>query len=204
MTLIETVIKTINTHIDNPDVCKHGCWTLENVSSMALTFQKGICEKGGLEVFLKVLSVHLNNPDVSDGSCLAIRATLMSPETHAKYCTPEVIRAVEEYYEKYPFSAIVNMTVYSLKREEDSRIRDAVSRGVCTKEYFPKCSEDCQCNEDCCYCPKCCVQQRAFKCFTCNKNRPRLYCEVCWKKYHKGHKGIEAFCPAVCATAHFN
>ena len=124
---------------------------------------------------------------------------LSSPEIHSKYCTPEVVRAVEECYEKHKNSEQIKQILLSLKREEDPRVCDAIARGVCTKEAFPKCSEDCQCDENV-YCSKCCVQQKAFRCLTCNKDKIWLYCEVCWKRDHKGHKGEEFFCPVRCAS----
>ena len=33
---IEAVVKAVNTHIDNPDVCEQGCWALWN-----MTFNNG-------------------------------------------------------------------------------------------------------------------------------------------------------------------
>ena len=131
--------------------------------------------------------------------CGAIGTLLSSPETHSKYCTPEVIRAVEECHEKHKDSEKIKQFLLSLKREEDPRVRDAAARGVCTKEAFPKCSEECKCDNNI-YCPKCCVQQKAFRCLTCDEDKTRFYCEVCWKRDHKGHKGEEFFFPVRCAT----
>ena len=50
--------------------------------------------------------------------------------------------------------------------------------------------------------PKCCVQLKVFRCLTCDKDKVRLYCEVCWKRDHQGHKGEELFCLVRCATGH--
>ena len=160
-----------------------------------------MCEKGGLAVLLKILRMHSNNLILLGSCCGTIGVVLSSPETHSKYCTPEVIRAVEECYEKHKDSGIIKHTLLSLKREEDPRVHDAVARGVCIKEAFPKCGWWCKC-DDGYYCPKCCVQQKAFRCLTCDKNEIRLYCEVCWKRDHQGHKGEELFYPVRCATVH--
>ena len=86
-----------------------------------------------------------------------------------------------------------------LIREEDPRVRDAVSRGVCTKSMFTKCREECKCDENF-YCPKCCVQQKAFRCYTCDKEEIRFYCETCWERDHQGHEGEEFFYPVRCGT----
>ena len=129
--------------------------------------QKEACEKGGLEVLLRVLKKYTDNVGVSETCCAAIGTVISSPETHSKYCTPEVIRAVEECYEKHKDSKQIKQFLLSLKREEDQRVHDAVARDVCTKEVFPKCSKDCGCDENA-YCPKCCVQQKVFRCLTCD------------------------------------
>ena len=136
------------------------------------------------------------------GSCCGIIGTILSsPEIHSKYCTPEVIRNVEECHEKHKDSEKIKQSLLSIKREEDPRVCDAVARGACTKEAFPKCSEDCGPDENF-YCPKCCVQQKVFRCLTCDKDKIMLYCEVCWKRDHQGHKGEEFFYPVRCATGH--
>ena len=195
------MVKAINTHIGNANACKWGCCALGNIVEGNTSLQKGLCEKGGLEVLLMVLKENSNNEELLGSCCGAIGAVLSSSETHSKYCTPEVIRAVEVCHEKYKYSEDIKQFLLSLKREEDPRVLDAVARGVCTKEAFPKCSEECGSDENY-YCPKCCVQQKVFRCFTCDKNGNWLYCEVCWKRDHQGHKGEEFFYPVRCATGH--
>ena len=198
---IEAVVKAINTHIGNVGMCYVGFWGLWSISRANASLQKEVCEKGGLAVLLRALKEHANIGVVLNSCCSAIGTVLSSSETHSKYCAPEVIRAVEECYEKHKESEKIKQFLLSLKREEDPRVRSAVARDVCTKEAFPKCSEECQCDDNI-YCPKCCIQQKAFRCLTCDKDKIRLYCEVCWKRDHQGHKGEEFFCPARCATGH--
>ena len=198
---IEVVVKAINMYINNANVCHQGCVALWNMSYGSTLFQKEACEKGRLAVLLKVLKRHSKNEDLMDTCCATVGTVLSSPETHTKYCTPEVIKAVEACYEKHKGSEQINQFLLSLKRDEDLRVCDAVARSVCTKEAFPKCSEECQCDDNI-YCPKCCVQQKAFRCLTCDKDGNWLYCEVCWKRDHQGHKGEEFFYSARCATGH--
>ena len=194
-------MKAINIHIVNAGVCEKGCSALYNMITGSVTFQKEVCENGGLAVLLRVLREHTDNVHVSEACCSAIGAALSPSKTHSKYCTPEVIKAVEECYEKHKDSETIKQFLLGLKREEDSRVCDAVARGVCTKKAFPKCSEDCECDKNI-YCPKCCVQQKGFRCLTCDKSKIRLYCEVCWKRDHQGHEGEEFFYPVRCATDH--
>ena len=198
---IDAVVKAINTHIDNAGVCECGCSALLNISDANTSLQKEVCEKGGLDVLLRVLKTHPDNVNVSELCCSAIGTVLSSPETSSKYCTPEVIRAVGECSEKHMDSEKIKQSLLSIKREEDPRVCDAVARGACTKEAFPKCSEDCGPDENF-YCPKCCVQQKVFRCLTCDKDGDWVYCEVCWKRDHQGHEGEEFFCPVRCATGH--
>ena len=75
--------------------------------------------KRGLEVLLKVLKKYTDNVGVSETCCAAIGTVISSPETHSKYCTPEVIRAVEECYEKHKDSERIKQFLLSLKKEED-------------------------------------------------------------------------------------
>ena len=198
---IDIVLKIIDTYSYDYVTCFAGCSTLWNMSYANASTQKEVCKKGDLTVLLIILKEYSDKLDVSETYCAAIGTVFSSPKVHFKYCTPEVIRAVEECYEKHKDSEQIKQFLLSLKREEDPRVCDAVARGVCTKEAFPKCSEKCQCDKGG-YCPKCCMQQKVFGCLTCDKGEIKLYCEVCWKRDHQGHNGEEFFCPARCATGH--
>ena len=198
---IEAAIKAINTHIGCADILLVGAGLLWSISKASPSLQKEVCKKGGLEVLLRVLKSHPVDEYLLGSCCSGISSVLSSPETYSKFCTPEVIRAVEECYERHKDSEQIKQLLFSLKREEDPRARDAIARGMCTKEAFPKCNEDCGSDRGG-YCPKCCVQQKVFRCLTCGKDKIRLYCEVCWKRDHKGHKGEEFFCPVRCDTSH--
>ena len=163
------------------------------------SIQKSVYEKGGLDVLLEVLKKYTNTTDVLGSCCGVIGTVLSSRETHSKFCTDDVLRAVRECSERHKDNKKILQFLLSLTREEDPKVNDAVARGVCTKDAFPKCSDDCGSDKGY-YCPKCCVQQKVFRCRTCDKEEFKLYCEVCWKKDHQGHEGEEFFCPARCAT----
>ena len=163
------------------------------------SIQKSVCEKGGLSAILEFMKSHSDSQDFLEWFCGAIATVLSSQETLSEFCTPDVLRAVRECSERHSDNEKIRQFYLGLAREEDARVRDAVARGVCTKEAFPKCSDECKCDEGL-YCPKCCVQQRAFMCRTCDKGKDKFYCEVCWKRDHQGHECEEFFCPVRCAT----
>ena len=194
---IETVVNAMNAHINNPSVCFRGCTVFWNLAYANTFFQKEVCEKGGLNTLLRVLWYHLDSKSLLGPCCSAIGVILSSHETHSKFCTPEVIRAVEECYEKHKDSEVIRQFLLGLKREEDPRVCSSVERSVCTKEGFPKCSEGCRCDKNV-YCPKCFVQQKTFRCFTCEIGQIKMCCEVCWKRDHQGHHGKEFFFPVGC------
>ena len=171
---IEAVVKAMNTHINNANVCKNGCSILWNIYEGNTTVQKEVCKKGVLDVLLRILKEHSNNQNILGSCCGAVGVVLSSPEVYSKFCTQVVIRTVEECYNKHRDSEQIKQFLLGLKREEDPRVCDSVARGVCTKEAFPKCGEDCGCDENY-YCYKCCVQQKAFRCLTCDKDKIKFY-----------------------------
>ena len=131
-------MKAISTHIENAGACEWGCASLCSILEGSGSHQKEACEKGGLTVLFKALREHTDDLNVSELCCGAIGTILSSLEVHSKHCAPEVIRAVEECYEKHKDSEWIKQFLLSLKREEDPRVCDAVARGVCTKEVIPK------------------------------------------------------------------
>ena len=55
---MNAVVKAINTHIKNADVCYTGCYALNNVLIGCAALQKEACEKGSLRILLRVLKEH--------------------------------------------------------------------------------------------------------------------------------------------------
>ena len=200
---IEAVVSAMETHAGNAAVCQGGCWALRNMSTGNRSVQKSVCEKGGLSALLGALGGCSNSSSgqgmLAACCCGAIGAVLSSQETHTKFCTPDVLRAARECRERHGGDEMVRQSCLGLAREEDAGVRAAAARGVCTKEAFPRCSDKCKCDEGA-YCPRCCAQQRAFRCRTCDKSEVRFYCEACWERDHQGHEGEEFFCPVRCAT----
>lgn len=186
-------------HINNALVCETGSGVLWNISEGDCSNQREVCEKGGLTVLVEMLKKHDNNISVLDASCAAIGMILSSQEINLKFCTQDVLSTVKECYEKHKESEQIKEFLFGITRENDPRVVSDVSRNLCTKESFKKCSDDCRCDENV-YCPKCCIQQKAFVCHTCDQGEIKFYCETCWKRDHQGHECEEFFCPVRCAT----
>lgn len=195
--VIETALRAMRIHIRDFVVYASGCTFLWNVSEGNCPVQKKICEKNGIELILEILRRHDYDKEVVQCCCTTIAVILSSHETHSKSCTPDVLHAVEECKKKYVDDIKINLAYASLMRDSDSRVRDAVLKGICTKKAFPKCEDDCGSDEGF-FCPKCCVQQKAFRCRTCNGNEFKFCCETCWKKNHQGHECEEFFYPVRC------
>ena len=85
---IEAVVKAINTHIDNPDVCEEGCgalWGMTEYNSngkyidnttnkMKRTDENQVKagKIGGNEAVVKAISIHINNVGVCEHGCRAL------------------------------------------------------------------------------------------------------------------------------------
>ena len=121
--------------------------------------------------------------------CLA--GLLSSQETHAKWCTKDVLKKVVECQARFNDSPHIKKCVGCLKREEDPRVADAVERGVCTMETTACGKEDCRRANGAYFCVECAAPQKCFQCFECQGSR--VCCETCMKSKHSGHKGAEFF-----------
>lgn len=201
--MFDMILSVMKAHIDDVEVCKQGCSILWSMPEGSCAIQKEACEKGGLAILLEVLRKHNSNSnatvDLLEACCGAIGIVLSSHEVYSKYCTQDVLGTVRECYERHKESEQIKQFLLGLTREGDARVQEAVAGGVCTKEGFPKCRYGCECDENI-YCPQCCAQQKVFRCYSCDKNEVRLYCETCWKKEHQMHDCEEFFYPVRCKT----
>lgn len=186
-------------HTNNADICDIGCTALWNISEGTHSIQKEICEKGGLNTFFYILEVHKDNLRLLEACSGVIGVTLSNQDLYLRFVTQDILYAVEGCHDTYKGSKEIEQFFLGLTRKEDKRVRDAVERGYCTKIAFPKCSYDCMCDENA-YCSRCCVQQKVFRCFTCDKDELKFYCETCWNKDHQDHECEEFFYPARCST----
>lgn len=196
--LIGVMLKAMETHINDEGVCDIGCRLLWRMSFANCYIQEKTCEEG-IRILLDVLKVHENNKNLVESCCSPIAVVLSSRETHSKYCTPDVLDAVQKCVTKYSDSAQIAQFFLGLERKEDPMVGESVSTNVCTKKSFVKCSNDCGSDENV-YCPDCCVQQKAFRCYTCDKEEIKVYCETCWRNNHQGHKCEEFFYSVRCGT----
>lgn len=198
---VETLLDVISKHIRNEVVCKSFCDTLRNISKGSYAVQERICEKGGLKYLLDILGYYKSewNIHTVELCVCAIKTVLSSKKTHSVTCDYFILNAVERARDMYKDSDEIKQCFRELSRKCDPKVNSAVSKSVCTKDKFPKCSDECLCDEGF-FCPECCVQQKAFRCYTCDKDEIKYYCETCWKKNHKKHKCEEFFCYMRCST----
>ena len=190
----------MNTHIDDADVCYYGCGALWNITAANTVNQKQACESGCVNAIYKIHQKYQNfSKDIATSCCAALGTLLSNQEIYTQYYAQQIIEMINESAKNYNDSEDINLFAKSLQRQEDERVKDCVTRGVCTKTAFPKCSDECKCDEGL-FCSKCCVQQKCYRCLDCAKQEIKLYCEVCWKKHHKDHNCVEFFYPMRCAT----
>lgn len=168
-------------------------------SLIAVDNQMKAIECGAVDVIVNAVKTHISNIAICKNGCGAIGSILSSQKNYTKYCTPNILELAKECKERHMESEENKCFFLGLMREEDPRIRDAVSRGVCTKSVIPGCKNDCEFDKNV-YCPKCCIHQKVFRCYTCDENENKFYCETCWDKFHKTHKCGAFFCPVKCAT----
>lgn len=196
---IDILLNIMKTHIINVKLCKRMCNTLWIMSEGSCSTQREVCEKDGLNILLEIMKKHDDDIDLPILCCSAIGVLLSTKEVHSKYCTPDILNTVRECYEQHKSSEQLKQFLLGITREEDERVKKAVTKNICTKEAFPKCSDNCKCDENR-YCSRCFVQQKVFRCRTCDKNEMKLYCETCWKRDHQGHDCEEFFHSMRCSA----
>lgn len=184
---------------DNIYPYEEGCRVLCYISGGNSSIQRHICERGGLIILLKILKRYDGNQGILEACCGAIEGVLSSQETRTEFLTKNVLGAVQEFREGHKRDGRIQQLFLSLKELEDPRVLYSIEEGKCTNEAYPKCREECGCEEGV-YCIKCCVQQRMFRCYTCDRTEVKFYCEVCWKRDHEFHLGKTFFFPGRCAT----
>lgn len=191
------MLDVIRAYNNNPEICKIGCIILWNISEFKCPAQQEVCEKKGLNTILELLETNEQDLELTSLCFCTIGIILSSQESYSKFCTQEILGAIKKYNEEHKDSEELNKVFLGLIREEDPKVKEAVSKGVCTKDMFPKCGILCGCDEGF-YCPNCWVQQKVFRCYTCDKDKNKFYCESCWKRDHKEHDCAEFFFPVRC------
>ena len=196
---IETILEIMRRHIGNDRICGYGCGTLKNILEANCTTQSYACEKECVELLLYILRIYADHKYICEAGVETLGIILSSQRTHSMFYTEEIVNTVQSIRKRHESSIKILQGLIGLVREEDQRVLEAVRRGSCTKTALPKCRGDCKYDENG-YCSNCCIQQRVYKCITCDKSRVKLYCEACWKKNHQGHQCEEFFYPTKCGT----
>lgn len=194
---IETILKVMKSKIDDIFVCIHGCTMLTDISSTNSTIQNDLCEKGCISILLDSLKKQIDQEGICELYCLVIEYVLSSQYVYNKFFTHDIFNAVEECYKKHKTSIGIQRTLSVLMREKNENVELAVARSICTMETLPECDEY---KDNIFYSSFCNVQQKGFRCFTCDKEKSKLYCETCWKRDHQEHECEVFFIPMKCAT----
>lgn len=187
-------------YIRSDMICGYGCGALKSILEANHSIQEYACENGCIDILLIILKIYANHKAICGAATEALGIILSSKELRSEYCTEEVLDTVRIASEKHKDSEKILHFYNGLSVEGDSKVSGAVARGVCTNDVIPKCGTECGSDEGG-YCPKCCVQQKAFRCLTCDKGKFKVYCESCWKRDHQGHKCEEFFYPVRCGTS---
>ena len=189
---IDAILKVLKDHYTDKSVLIMGCIALYNMSEANSAVQRLICEKGGVKTLCDIIKRNKENEEVL-GECLSTLGVLISSkELHERYFG-ELSVDLKEYSNKE-----IRLPFFGISREMHSMIQDAIRENVCTNTKIKKC-EACKFDENI-YCAKCCVQQEAFRCHTCDKTEIKLYCKVCREQNHQGHDCEDFFYPVRCAT----
>lgn len=199
MKAINSVLEGLNYNLRDSDACEFGCEALWNGLEGHSTHQRKVCEKGWLKILIGILRNYTFKASAHEACCAAIGILLSSPPVHSKFCTSEVLKAVEDCSKLHPDSKQIKQFFEGLKRKEDPDVTSSVKGDKCTRRICTCSCENCI-SENNIYCTECCAPQKVFRCFTCDKDKIKLYCEVCWKKNHRGHNCEEFFYPGRCAS----
>lgn len=196
---LELMISVIKKCPDNQTIQGHCLSSLWN-STWGVSKNKIVAaEYGGVSAVIGIMKKHPDNEDIQRCGCGTLENILSIDDVHSKYCTEDVINTVERSQARFPNCGKLKQTLSSIKRIQDPRVIDSVAKGVCTKLAFPKCvDKDCGCDKNI-YCPKCCIQQNSYRCIDCDGEYSiKMYCEVCWKKFHANHKCVKMFVSSRC------
>lgn len=172
-----------------------GCSLMWNLSLLSVERKKTIIELGGLAAILHALDEH-HEQTAQERGAGAICHLLATSELYQKYATPEVIAAVCAAAE-HSFSKVTALMLETITRTEHPAVRSARENGTCTLVFAPRCKKPC--GTPAAFCPECSIQQTLYMCRTCELSEGfSRCCEICFAKFHSGHRGIALFIPGTC------
>lgn len=199
---VRLVLDAMKRYSDKPGILT-SCFTCLWNTTWGVSANKIMAaEYGSVKTITDCMMAYAEDVKIQKTGCGALDNILSLDVTHKRYCNDSVIKTLELAHARFPECEKISQVLLSLKRVLDPRVIDATSRGVCTKTMFPKCTDkDCGCDKNI-YCPKCCTQQNVYKCVECDGEYSiKIYCEVCWKKFHYRHKCVKMFVSSRCCTS---
>lgn len=175
-------------NMDSGIILERATSALSNITYMNPTSQITLLRQGAVDTLLKAMEVATD--EITIGYCARSLSFMYSTEEALnKYFRPDVIDRLKDVERRYPTLTKVRHSRLSIERVSDPVVARCVERGVCVNTMFPICSNTCM-SADGSYCPMCCIQQKSYTCTQCDGEFSEIvYCESCWNKYHKGHKG---------------
>lgn len=206
----------VSTMIDYPDLMRVASGHSDNTYVVRLAFKvlrnilgspdagDDFIEAGGHTAVLEAMLAYPKDRKLQR-LCGEIFATIFAVQvTYDASCDPAAIRATAAAAHKFADSAELRLFAAALQRSPDPRVAAVHDKMACTNTIVPQCKEgrDCNARNRGRCCPKCCITQKMFQCYTCDgRFSRRLYCYACTVCCHKGHYTRPVFCPARCSSA---
>lgn len=185
----------LNGHSNDITVCNTGCNVLRSILEGDAIAQKRFYKLDGIKILFGVFKNHENKLIVAGPCFSAIGVACSSGGMGVVY---KIHGLPEKIVEKLSANQYFSKYIFTIFRSENSLVRKAIKKKLCTNDLIPKCNDKCAYDEGR-YCCKCCVQQRVFRCHTCETKEIKFYCETCWANSHMDHKYVEFFFPTRCS-----
>lgn len=193
----DVVHQCLRRHMYSEIVLEGATSALANITFMNTGSQIGLLKQGAVDTILQIMDA--SGSETIVGYCARSLSFMYSTEDALdKYFRPDVIEAYKTLEERFPSLVKIRHSRLSVERVADPVVVECVEKGVCVNSRFPLCSAECK-SATGSYCPTCCVQQKSFVCTQCDGEFSDItYCESCWNRYHKGHKGKSYFYASRC------
>ena len=104
---IGIILNILRIHIDDVDMCKIGCCTLDSIINFNGPLTKELCKLGGLYVVLNILRTHLSNEAVVNCCCNILINVVMFSQIFDEFFTQEHMHEFEVCYKKQMSSDVL-------------------------------------------------------------------------------------------------
>lgn len=196
------LLRVAEAHGDNVWVVRLAFKVLRNILSCP-DAEDEFLEAGGASAAVDAMTAYSNDFSLQ-ALCSEILASVFAVQvTYDANCEPSVVKAVTAAARHFPESLLLALLAASIRRIPDPRVAAAHDSLICTNTICPACADlaSCKVPRGRC-CPKCCIVQKMFQCYTCDgRFSRRIYCYACTACCHKGHYTRPVFAAARCSSA---